>query len=128
MISLPMRRGLWRTIGVTICVAAAFFLAFTLRSSSGKTLVPYFFLGIIGIVALEFGNWAAIAGTILSALILAVFLYEPLYSLQVNGFHQRLNLVAMAVLGIALSELLGVPERAPRFPSKRTPSHHDPGV
>ena len=103
-----MGKWYWRLGSVALCFAAAGLLALGFHASSHKILLPFLFLSIITLVAARFGSWPGIVGTFGAAGIFAVFLFEPVFSLRVSDTAQRSNLIWMAVIGLVVSELLGV--------------------
>ena len=103
-----MGKWYWRLGSVALCLAAAGLLALGFRSSSYKSLLPFLFLSVITLVAARFGSWPGIVGTLGASGIFALFLFEPVFSLRVSDTAQRSNLIWMALIGIVVSELLGV--------------------
>jgi K+-sensing histidine kinase KdpD len=74
---------------------------------SFKTFLPFFFLGVIILIAIRFGNRAGIVGTLAAALVFATFLFEPTLSPLVEDTAARDHLIWMLLIGIILSDLLG---------------------
>jgi len=102
-----------RTGATASCLAVAALLTFVFHNSLFKQFIPFLFVAVIGLVAIRFGTWPAILGTIGSTIIFAAFLFEPVFSVRVSNSVQRNNLVWMVIGGVALSEILGVPHRNP---------------
>jgi integral membrane sensor domain MASE1 len=102
--------GKWysRVGSIVLCLAAAGLSALAFRVSPYKSFLPFVFLAIIVFVAARFGSTAGILGTIGAAIIFAEFLFAPTFSLRVTESVQRDNLVWMVIIGIAVSEILGV--------------------
>jgi K+-sensing histidine kinase KdpD len=94
-------------LGMGLCAAAAASLCFLFRNSSAKSTVPLLFIGLLFAVAVRFGALAGILGTISSAAIFALFLFEPLHRLAINNAGQKENVGWMLVGGIVLSGLFG---------------------
>jgi len=97
----------WRSIGILLSIGVAFGLALLFHSSHIKPFLPFLFLGVIAVIALEFGSWSGMVATAAATIIFAEFLFEPIYSWRVGNLAQRHNLLWMAVLGLALSEIYG---------------------
>jgi K+-sensing histidine kinase KdpD len=102
-----MRKWYWGVGSVALCIATAGLLALVFRTSPHKGSLPLLFLAIIVLVT-RFGSWPGILGTLGAAAVFALFLFEPVFSLRVSHSAQRGNLVWMALIGIVVSELLGV--------------------
>jgi K+-sensing histidine kinase KdpD len=102
-----MSKWYCRVGSVALCIAAAGLLALVFRASPYKGFLPLLFLAIIALVT-RFGSWPGILGTLGAAAVFAVFLFEPVFSLRVSDTTQRGSLVWMALIGIVVSELLGV--------------------
>ena len=111
-----MRKWYWGLGSVVMCIAAAGLLALVFRASPHKGSLPLLFLVIIAVVT-RFGSWPGILGTLGAAAVFALFLFEPVFSLRVSDTAQRGNLVWMALIGIVVSELLGV-RPTPHIPGK----------
>jgi len=99
--------------GIGLCLVAAGFLALVFRESSfGRSpftsFLPFLFLAIIVFIAARFGSVPGILGTIGAAIVFAEFLFEPAFSLRVHDSAQRNSLIWMVIVGIAVSEILGV--------------------
>jgi len=77
------------------------------HGSRVKPVLPLLFIAIIVIVALRFGTWSGVAGTVAATVIFAELLFEPVFSIRVADVNQRRNLVWMVISGISLSEVLG---------------------
>ncbi len=103
------RRPAWVTpvIGTELSVAAAALLCLFCGNSAFKSWLPLCFLVIVPSIAMRFGVWAGISGTLLSAGIFALALFEPFQSLRVHDLDERNHLVWMVLIGIGLSELCG---------------------
>jgi K+-sensing histidine kinase KdpD len=67
------------------------------------------FLAVIMVIVFRFGSLAGVLGTILSGMIFAAFLFEPLGRLAVQNNDQKNNLMWMVLLGLAIS-LFGQPQ------------------
>jgi K+-sensing histidine kinase KdpD len=67
--------------------------------------VPLVFVAILLVISVIFGARAGILGTIVAALVFAVFLFHPLGKLSVASDAARANLAWMLLLGISLSFL-----------------------
>ena len=65
--------------------------------------MPLLFTGVLLPVSLIFGVRAGILGTVLAAVIFALFLFHPRGSIQVADNAARANLAWMLLLGVSLS-------------------------
>jgi K+-sensing histidine kinase KdpD len=90
-------------MGVILCTAAAGCFSFLFNESSFKRYLPLLFISIILLVAIRFGTWAGVAGTVLSSVVFAIFLFAPQSSLIVSDLTARSNLIWMVVVGLILS-------------------------
>jgi K+-sensing histidine kinase KdpD len=95
------------SVGAAACALVAGAVVAIFWSSSLRSLVPFFFLFVISFVALRFGQFAGLAGTICAALLFASILFEPRPSLAMSNPAERNHLICMVVIGICASELLG---------------------
>lgn len=99
---------LWRIWVTVACIAVATLLVFVFHSRRFKAFIPFLFIPVIAVIASRFGTWVGILGTIGATAIFAAFLFEPGFSVRVSNTLQRDNLVWMVIVGIGLSEILGV--------------------
>ncbi len=83
------------------------------HGSKFQNSLPLLFVVLIGVIASEFGSSAGILGTVGSAIVFAEFLFQPMFSLRVNDSIERNNLVWMVIIGIIISEFLGVRPSSP---------------
>jgi uncharacterized protein DUF4118 len=100
------------SIGAAACAVAAAALVAIFWASSLRSLVPLFFLLVISFVALRFGQFAGVVGTICAALLFASVLFEPRPSLAMSNPAERNHLISMIVIGICAAEFLGRRKRA----------------
>jgi K+-sensing histidine kinase KdpD len=94
-------------IGLAPCGVVAAFSTALFRTSPHKTAVPILSLALVLIVALLFGSLAGILGTLFSAIVFALFLFDPLGSMAVHDPAQKDSLMWMLMGGITLSVLFG---------------------
>jgi len=90
-------------MGVSICGFVAAVATAVARGHSWEAMVPLLFTGVLLLVSLIFGERAGILGTMLAAVIFALFLYHPKGSIQVADAAARANLAWMLLLGVSLS-------------------------
>jgi integral membrane sensor domain MASE1 len=99
--------SLWGTVdslvGASVCGFIAALAIAVARGRSWEVMVPLIFTGILLLVSLIFGERAGILGTVLAALLFALFLFHPKGSVQVSDGPARANLAWMLLLGISLS-------------------------
>ena len=94
-------------IGAAGCTFAAVGLTLVFGNLPFKTVLPFFFLSIIILVAIRFGNLAGILGTLAATFIFATFLFQPTPSPLVDDVVARDHLIWMFLIGVILSDLLG---------------------
>ena len=92
-------------IGILLCTSAAALLAALFASSSVKLALPLICLAVVLAVAARFGSATGILGSILSAVLLAYFVFSPVHSLRVTDAIARSNLGWLLLGGISLSFL-----------------------
>ena len=97
--------------GVLLCSIIAALVCVLFQLASFKQVLPICFLLVIAGIANRFGYFAGVLGTILSALIFAVFLFEPLRGLAVQNQVAKSNLIWMLLGGLALSALFSNPPK-----------------
>lgn len=105
----------WRqhALGALACAASAGILSFSFHGSKLQHFLPFLFLPVVTFVAERFGSAAGILGTLAAASIFAEFLFQPMLSLRVSDPVQRDNIIWMIIIGIIVSELLGVQPHKP---------------
>ena len=96
-------------IGGLICAIAALAASFLAAGHSWQVSVPLIFSAVVLLTAIRFGARAGITGTLLAAVIFAVFLFKPLGQLRVASETARDNLVWMMLMGIVFSFLFAPP-------------------
>lgn len=97
-------RGLW---GLFICTAAAKAFILLFHNMRDNTLVPLFFLLVVGVVAWFLGTWAAILGLVTGSVIFAVFLFPPVGKLLIASEAARVNVAVMLIFGIGIAYFYG---------------------
>jgi K+-sensing histidine kinase KdpD len=102
-------RGTNSLAGVGICAGAAVAASAVASGHSWQVWVPLVFSAVLLLIALFFGMRAGIAGTLLAALVFAVFLFSPLGSIHVTNGVARSNLGWMLLIGLAFSLLFAPP-------------------
>ncbi len=84
-------------------------------SHSWRAEVPLVFTIVLLLVALIFGAWAGVVGTVLSALVFATHLVQPVWdSFRIANDAARSNLGWMLMIGIAFSFLFAPQKIASR--------------
>lgn len=94
------------TVGVLLCTALAVGTALLFSNHPWSVFLPIVFVVVIVLIAMRYGVTVGILGSIISAVIFAHLLYEPLYSLQVNDTTERAALAWMILGGIAIPYLV----------------------
>lgn len=108
VINLPLPERAKPVIGALLCAILAAAVALMGENKPGKSVLPIWFLAVLMVAVFVFGSLAGILGTILSGIIFATYLFEPLGRLAVHETIQKNNLMWMVVIGLALS-LFGRP-------------------
>jgi len=92
-------------IGGLMCMLAAFAATALAAGHAWEVWVPLLFNAVIFLIALVFGVRAGLLGTLLAALVFAVFLFPPTGRIEVADPAARTNLGWMMLTGIAFSFL-----------------------
>ena len=92
-------------IGTLLCASAALTLALVFNQSRLELILPLVCLAIVVAVAARFGVATGVLGSIISALLLAYFVYDPEHSLRVANSEARASLSWLLLGGISLSFL-----------------------
>lgn len=95
------------SVGAGCCAVAAAGLTPVISQTPFTSFAPLIFLVVIFFVAARFGNFAGMFGTLTAALVFAIFLFEPRFSLTVDDAAARNHLIWMIVIGLVISDLLG---------------------
>lgn len=115
-VSVPMTRWVYSSVGALACAMLALLLiAVSERANLNETVLPLLFVVVVVPIAIRFGNLAGTFGTLLAALIFAVFL-QPRWSLAISDPVSMRHLIEMLVIGIIVSDLFG----AYSLPQNRT--------
>ncbi len=93
------------TVGVLFAAATAAVMSYFFRGTYLSSIVPLLFVGLVTLVALQFGVAAGVLGCVVSALIFALFLLHPVGSVAVAASAARSNLGWLLLGGISLSFL-----------------------
>lgn len=99
-----------------MCALAALAASAVSAGHSWQVWIPLFFSAVLVLTALIFGARAGLLGSILAALVFAVFLFSPRGKIDVVDPTARMNLGWMVLLGVAFSFLFA-PSRA-RLPHR----------
>lgn len=91
--------------GALACLVAALVSVAVASGHSWIAELPLMFTIILLFAALLFGAWAGVLGTVLSAVVFATHLFNPLGNLRVSNDVARSNLGWMLMIGIAFSFL-----------------------
>ena len=106
-VPLPVRDTASGTIWAT---GLAVFFCLLFAESEYKAGVPIAFLVVLLMIARRYGSTAANFGTLISALIFAELLFEPLRSLAVDDLAERVNLGWMVLGGLVISNFFARPK------------------
>jgi len=107
-------------IGTLLCASAALMLALAFHRSRMEVTLPLISLAIVIAVAARFGVATGVLGSVISACLLAYFVYAPEHSLRVASSDARANLSWLLLGGISLSFLF-----TPRRDPVERARHHD---
>jgi integral membrane sensor domain MASE1 len=105
---MPSRKlvGLIDTvIGTLLCASVALVLALVFHRSQIELTLPLISLAVVIAVAGRFGVATGVLGSVVSALLLAYFVYAPQHSFRVVSPDARENLSWLLLGGISLSFL-----------------------
>jgi K+-sensing histidine kinase KdpD len=103
----PLRANLVSLIGIVICAWSAALMCFFFQAHNSKYLLPLAFIFVVLVVAMRCGVSAGIIGSVVAAIIFAMFLYQPLGSVMISNPAARGNIGWMLMGGLVLSYLLG---------------------
>lgn len=95
--------------GIVLCAGAAGAVSAVAAGHAWQVWVPLVFSIVLLLIALFFGLRAGILGTLLAALVFAVFLFSPRGSIHVSNDIARTNLGWMLLIGLAFSLLFAPP-------------------
>jgi K+-sensing histidine kinase KdpD len=100
--------------GAVLCFLAALVTGEIAGGHTWKAEVPLIFTVVLLVVALLFGAWAGVLGTLLSGFVFATHLFTPLGNLHIANDAARSNLGWMLMIGIAFSFLFAPQKSALR--------------
>ena len=106
-VPLPVRDTASGAIWAT---GLAVFFCLLFAESEYKAGVPLAFLVVLLMIARRYGSAAANFGTLFSAVIFAVLLFEPLRSAAVDDIGERANLGWMVLGGLVISNFFARPK------------------
>jgi integral membrane sensor domain MASE1 len=92
-------------IGALVCGLTALLASTVSAGHSWQATVPLVFSCVLLFVSARFGTRAGISGTVLAAVIFALFLFRPHGSIQIADESARGNLAWMLLLGFSFSFL-----------------------
>ena len=107
-----MLKAIDTAIGTLICASVALFLALVFNQTRMELVLPLVCLAMVVAMAARFGVATGVLGSLVSALLLAYFVYSPEHSLQVASPEARANISWLLLGGISLSFLFA-PRREP---------------
>lgn len=111
MIHLRIADRLRPLVGAVLCGTLAIAVSLLGQSKPGKSTLPIWFLAAVMLIVFRFGSMAGVLGTILSGIIFAVCLFDPLGRLAVHDAVQKNNLMWMILAGLTLSIFGRPPQR-----------------
>lgn len=92
-------------IGTLLCSSVTLVLALVFNDTRFEMLLPLVSLGVVIVVAARFGVATGVFGSLVSALLLAYFVFSPHHSLSVASAEERSSLSWLLLGGISLSFL-----------------------
>jgi K+-sensing histidine kinase KdpD len=92
-------------IGTLLCASVALALTMVFHQTRVEVALPLICMAVVLSVAARFGVATGILGSVVSALLLAYFLYAPQHSLRIASSDARANLSWLLLGGISLSFL-----------------------
>lgn len=92
-------------IGTLLCASVALVLALVFNQTRLELALPLVCLAVIVAVAARFGVATGVLGSIISALLLAYFVYSPEDSFRIANSDARANISWLLLGGISLSFL-----------------------
>src|SRR5690349_12685237 len=98
-------------IGTLLCASVALILALLFHQTRLEVTLPLVCLAVVVAVAARFGVATGVLGSVVSAMLLAYFVYSPQYSLRIVSHDARTSLSWLLLGGISLSFLF-TPRRA----------------
>jgi K+-sensing histidine kinase KdpD len=121
---LPSRKALSvldTAIGTLLCASVALTLALVFNQTRLELALPLICLTVVVAVAARYGVATGVLGSVISALLLAYFVYAPEDSFRIASADARANLSWLLLGGISLSFLF-TPRR-----DASTKEHEDQG-
>jgi len=100
-----MLRVLDTAIGTLLCASVALILALVFNQTRLQLALPLICMTVVLAVAARFGVATGVLGSVVSALLLAYFVYAPVHSLRIASSDARANLSWLLLGGISLSFL-----------------------
>jgi K+-sensing histidine kinase KdpD len=92
-------------VGTLLCASAALTLALMFNQTRLKLGLPLICLAIVLALATRLGVATGVLGSIVSALLLAYFVYAPVHSFRIASSEARASLSWLLLGGISLSYL-----------------------
>ncbi|HLW54765.1 MAG TPA: DUF4118 domain-containing protein [Candidatus Angelobacter sp.] len=96
-------------VGGLGCALAALAVSAVAAGHGWEVWIPLFFSVVLLVNALFFGTRAGLMGSVLAALVFAIFLFSPIGKIDVADQTARTNLGWMTLTGIAFSFLFAPP-------------------
>lgn len=89
--------------GAVLCGTSAIVAVYLFREYSFSLYIPLWFIAVLLGTTILWGRVAGIVGSIVSAIMFLVFLFEPFGSLAVSDGVARVNLSCMLLAGLVAS-------------------------
>ena len=92
-------------IGTLLCASVALILALVFNQARLQLALPLICMAVVLAVAARFGVATGVLGSMVSALLLAYFVYAPVHSLHIASSDARARISWLLLGGISLSFL-----------------------
>src|SRR6185437_15632141 len=92
-------------IGTLLCASVALLLALAFNQTHLEFVLPLICMAVVVAVAARYGAATGVLGSVVSALLLAYFVYAPEHSFEIANAEARSNLSWLLLGGISLSFL-----------------------
>ncbi len=98
--------GMRVAAGAALSSALALLASLLFSRSTWKTMLPLIFMAVLVLLSKRFGVGVSVFGSIIAAVIFALFLFSPVGSTRVENRAEKVNLAWMVVGAISVSYLL----------------------
>jgi len=121
MPSRKLLRVLDTAIGTLLCASVALILALVFHQTRLQLALPLICMAVVLAVAARFGVATGVLGSVVSALLLAYFVYSPMHSLHITSSDARASISWLLLGGISLSFLFTPRRDESKHPERNRP-------